>query len=67
MGAITRTLFNVRVTVINNSTEGAVFWFVYKAHPPVHIGICTGGWYAVNGPKHKKAAALFLAGTPIQR
>jgi len=45
----------LRVTVINSSTEGAVFWFVYKAHPPVHIGICTGGCNNIDGPKGKKA------------
>jgi hypothetical protein len=27
----------------NNSQDCAGFWFVYKAHPPVHIGICAGG------------------------
>jgi hypothetical protein len=32
----------------------AGFWFVYKAHPLVHIRICAGGCNAVDGPKDKQ-------------
>ena len=32
----------------------AEFWFVYKAHPPAHIGICVGGCNAVDAPKNKQ-------------
>ena len=32
----------------------AGFWFVYKAHPPMHIGICVGGCNAVDEPKDKQ-------------
>ena len=39
----------------------AGFWFVYKAHPPVHIRICTRGCNAVDGPKDKQDVQLFLA------
>lgn len=30
------------------------FWFVLKAHSPVHIGIFAGGCNAVDGPKDKQ-------------
>ena len=39
----------------------AEFWFVYKAHPPAHIGICVGGCNAVDGPKNNQDVSLFLA------
>ena len=39
----------------------AGFWFVYKAHPPAHIGICVGGCNAVDAPKNKQDVSLFLA------
>ena len=39
----------------------AGFWFVCKAHPPAHIGICVGGCNAVDGPKNKQDVSLFLA------
>jgi len=32
----------------------AGFWFVYKAHPPVHIRICAGGCNTVDGLKDKQ-------------
>jgi hypothetical protein len=39
----------------------AEFRFVYKAHPPAHIGICVGGCNAVDGQKNKQDVSLFLA------
>ncbi|MGD9976085.1 MAG: hypothetical protein AB7S77_23765, partial [Desulfatirhabdiaceae bacterium] len=37
------------------------FWFVCKAHPPVHIGICAGGCNAADGPKDKQDVDLFVS------
>jgi hypothetical protein len=39
----------------------AGFWYVYKAHPPVHIWICFGGCNAVDGPKGKIDVELFFS------
>ncbi|MCK4837788.1 MAG: hypothetical protein KAS94_03240 [Desulfobulbaceae bacterium] len=39
----------------------AGFWFVYNAHPPVHILICAGGCNAVDELKDKQDLQLFLA------
>ena len=39
----------------------AGFWFVYKAHPPVHIRICAAGCNVVDGPKDKQNVQSFLA------
>jgi hypothetical protein len=39
----------------------AGFWFVYKAHLPVHIWICAGACNAVEGPKDKIAVELFFS------
>jgi hypothetical protein len=41
--------------------DRAGFGSAFKAHPPVHIGICAGGCYAEGGPKDKKDAALFFS------
>ena len=41
-----------RQEIITQDCAG--FWFVYKAHPPMHIGICVGGCNAVDGPKDKQ-------------
>ena len=45
----------------------AGFWFVYKAHPLVHIRICAGGCNAVDGPKDKQDVSLFHAGALTPR
>ena len=37
----------LRKGIIEQDCAG--FWFVYKAHPPVHIRICAGGCNAVGG------------------
>jgi hypothetical protein len=37
------------------------FWFVIKAHLPMHRGIYVGGCIAVDGPKDKKDVSLNLA------
>jgi hypothetical protein len=37
------------------------FWFVIKAHLPMHSGIYVGGCIAVDGPKDKKDVSLNLA------
>ncbi|MGB5618781.1 MAG: hypothetical protein WBM78_18195, partial [Desulfobacterales bacterium] len=50
-----------RQEIITQDCAG--FWFVYKAHPPAHIGICVGGCNAVDGPKNKQDVYLFLAAT----
>jgi len=41
-----------RQKIITQDCAG--FWFVYKAHAPVHIGICAGACNAVDGPKDKQ-------------
>ena len=33
-----------------------------KAHPPVHIEICAGGWNAGDGPTGKQDVELFFSG-----
>ena len=43
----------------------AGLWFVYKAHPPAHIGIRLGGCNAVDGPQDKQEVELFFAGALI--
>jgi hypothetical protein len=40
-----------RPEIITKDCAG--FWFFYKAHPPMHIGICVGGCNAVDEPKDK--------------
>jgi len=44
------------------------FWFVYRAHLPMHIGIYVGGCIAVDGPKDWQDVSLNLAtalGRPV--
>jgi hypothetical protein len=37
------------------------FWFVIKAHPLAHIGICAGGCNDEDGPKDQQDVVLFFA------
>ena len=57
-GAASMAHFRVRREIITH--DCAEFWFVYKAHPPAHIGICVGGCNAVDRPKNNQNVNYFL-------
>jgi len=41
--------------------DWAGFWFIFKAYPPVHIGICVGGCNAEDESKEKQDGHFFFA------
>ncbi|HSM75720.1 MAG TPA: hypothetical protein VK852_13830, partial [Desulfobacterales bacterium] len=61
---VSLTLSGSRQSIIPECVTG--FWFVTQAHPPVHIGICTGGCNAEGRPKDQRDLQLFFAGAPAK-
>jgi len=39
-------------------SESSRTWFDCRAHPPVNIGICAGGYNAADGPKDKQGCLI---------
>jgi hypothetical protein len=48
--------------LVGSFKGNAGFWFVFTAHPSVHIEICAGGCNAGDRQKNKQDVELFFAG-----